>query len=165
MIHLHEIRFAHVHLIIGDKDLNFYWCAKDLRELRNKYQRLIQNPTPHQNNLSDTDSQSGVVTGDEDIENEENDSDIWIPDPFLSDGKWNPLHIRRIIHVLDNFQISHDSYHELRMTSRSILPPLSRIKKEKCSMSKDINYYKSGTVKINVNSFILLHSIIIFHYF
>ena len=94
----------------------------------------------------DPDDQNGVSAGDEDLEEGDSDIDCDLPDPFLPDGKWNPSHIRRIIHVLDSYHISHDAYHELRLTSRIILPPIYKVKDEKSKMSKGINYYKCGTV-------------------
>ena len=72
--------------------------------------------------------------------------DLSDPDAFLSDGTWNKVHIRRIIHIMDSFKISNEAYHEMRMTSKSILPSISRIKKEKAIMSKEISYTAHPTV-------------------
>ena len=88
------------------------------------------------------------------LANEENvqdaDSD---PDAFLSDGTWNKVHIRRLVHVMDMFKISNDGYHELRMTSNGLLPPIHRIKSEKEVMSKEIPYTPHPTVRSNTIHF------------
>ena len=141
--HLHEIKNAQVKLIIGDKDVNLSWCENDLRELRNGLRQL--NEAADDPNL---DAQNNrPFAGDEDFEDAERITGAHAPDPFLPDGKWNTQHIQRIIHVLDMFGISHEAYHELRLTSRSILPPVYTIKREKKTMSKRIHYYKRLNVR------------------
>ena len=42
---------------------------------------------------------------------------------FDTTGHWKKQHIRRLIHVMDNFRISHDAYHELKIVSKGHLPP------------------------------------------
>ena len=144
LMHLHEVKNVQVKLIIGDKDVNFSWCQNDLRNLRAMLVgQDVNNDNNDEHNEMEVDDNNQLLAGDEDLENNEQAEH---PDPFLPDGKWNPQHIRRIIHVLDIFHISHDAYHELRLTSRSILPPLHRVKKEKKSMSTGIYYYKCGKV-------------------
>ena len=148
IVHLKEIKNAQLKLMIGKKDINLSWSQNELKELRSKHAQLPMNlPNDDQDEEEmDVDDDNGAVAGDEDIEIDETNSETDIPDPFLPDGKWNPQHIRRVIHVLDSYHISHKAYHELRLSSRSILPPLHKMKKEKKIMSKGINYYKCGTV-------------------
>ena len=98
--------------------------------------------------MQSDDEGAGAIAGDEDLEEDENNGIVELTDPFLPDGKWNPQHLRTIIHVLDSYHISHDAYSELRLSSRSILPPLHQIKIEKKRMSTKINYYKCGTVSL-----------------
>ena len=68
------------------------------------------------------------------------------PDAFLSNGQWNPIHLKRIVHILDIFKISQKAYHELRITSRSILPPINRILATKKKMSETIKPLHHRTV-------------------
>ena len=143
MMHLHDaftVKRARVQLRIGREDIVLVWARNHFRYLRNRGINILNNNQQNVNvnniNISDSDSQS-----EEDIEHGESD-----PDAFLPDGTWNPVHIKRIVHVLDLFKISHEAYHELRMTSRSILPPLYRIKSIKQKMSTEINSFHHSTV-------------------
>ena len=148
IVHLKEIRNAQLKLLIGNKDINLSWSQNELKELRSKHAQLPMNlPNDVQDEEEmDVDDDNGAVAADEEIDIDGTTSDTDFPDPFLPDGKWNTQHIRRVIHVLDSYHISHEAYHELRLSSRSILPPLHRIKNEKKIMSKGINYYTCGTV-------------------
>ena len=143
MVNLHEVKSAQVNLQIGDKDVNLRWSKNDLRDLRRNQVNIDGNV-----DMENAEELNGAVAGDEDIDDDERNGNSDFPDPFLPDGKWNPQHIRKIVHVLDNYHISHDAYTELRLTSRSILPPLLQVKQEKNKMSKGINYYKCGTVSL-----------------
>ena len=149
IINLHEIRNTQVRLVIGDKDVNLNWSLNDLKEMQRNPDHLAANAQNNDGNIPDN-RENGSVTGDEDLDADEGNGNSDFPDAFLPDGSWNPGHIRCIIHVLDLFHISHDAYHELRLTSRSILPPVHHVKKEKKSMCQGINYYKSGTVSSSV---------------
>ena len=146
IVHLHEIKNAQVKLLIGDKDVNLSWSQNELRDLRTNQRDLELLMNQEDIDMEDEDG-NPVIAGDEDIEIEEITVQGSFPDPFLPDGEWNPKHLRRIIHILDIYHISHEAYHELRMTSRSVLPPIYKIKKEKTTMSRGINYYKCGTVR------------------
>ena len=83
---------------------------------------------------------------DDDIENMIPDDDC-DPDAFHIDGSWNENHLRKIINVMDVFKISYEAYHELRMTSNSLLPPLSVLKKARTTMSHVIQILHHRTVK------------------
>ena len=150
MIHLHEIRFAQVKLTIGDKGLDFTWCQDDLRELRSNATNILPNGLipPNPNHVNNN---SPPLNGNEDNEEFEDAPDDF-PDAFSPNGSWNRIHVQKVIHVLDLYQISHKAYHDLRSTSHSILPPLNTVKREKQLMSKDINYYTNGMVIIFVKS-------------
>ena len=67
---------------------------------------------------------------------EDNLGDFDYSEIYDSRGNWRQIHIRRLIHVMDCFRISHDAYHELRMVSKGHLPPLQRLSKEKKSCQK-----------------------------
>ena len=73
-----------------------------------------------------------------------NDTDL--SEIFESSGHWRKIHLRRLIHVLDSYRISHEGYHELRMVSKGHLPPISKITREKTIMSEEIPYTKHPTV-------------------
>ena len=143
MMHLNEVTRARVQLRIANEEVILVWAKNHFRFLRNRGRNILNAP-PRNNqpavnarNNSDIDSEE-----EEDIPNLETD-----PDAFLSDGTWNDVHIKRVIHVMDLFKISHEAYHELRMTSRSILPPLYRIKNIKKTMSTEINSFHHVRVR------------------
>ena len=144
MMYLHEAKRARVQLRIGEKEVFFLWSEKELRKLKRKANNL-QNPRqPIQNNVAGNaaNPQNSESEDNEDIDDIESD-----PDPFMFDGSWNPIHLRRILHVMDMFKISYRGYHELRMISRSILPPLTRLKKAKAKMSDEIKCYHHHEVR------------------
>ena len=153
MMYLHEAKRVRVQMLIGKQEIFLVWSQNELRRLRNdakniRLPRVLNaaqgaNSSPNRNVTTSNDSE------DEDsIEQGESD-----PDAFLPDGTWNILHIRRIIHVMDMFKISYRAYHELRMTSRSILPPLNKLKKERIKMSNEIKCLHHKTV-IKVQEFL-----------
>ena len=111
MIHLHEVKRARVQLRIGKKEIVFIWCQNELKEMRNNLKNNIKSNERKNNDYDDT------ITDTDDICEDH--------DAFLPDGNWNEAHLRKIIHVMDVFRISFQAYHELWMTSNSILPPLS----------------------------------------
>ena len=136
MMHLHEVTRSRVQLRIGKEDIVLVWAKNHFRYLRNRGRNILNNRR-----------QNNDPTLNESQSEDDMDNDVSEPDAFLSDGTWNEVHIKRIIHVMDLFKISHEAYHELRMTSRSILPPLYRIKNIKKSMSTEINSFHHCTVR------------------
>ena len=70
---------------------------------------------------------------------------------FDNEGKWTKDHIRRLIHIMDSFRISHQAYHELRMVSKGHLPPIGKISYQKNIMSETLTYTKHPTVSKHVN--------------
>ena len=82
----------------------------------------------------------------QDEENFDDFQDLNYSEIFDNHGNWEKLHIRRLVHVLDTFRISHEAYHELRMVSKGHLPPISRLTKEKKLMSEEIPYIKEDKV-------------------
>ena len=147
MLHLHEVKRARVQLRVAKEDIVLVWAQNHFRYLRNRARNIL-NPPPQNNiqrrapTIDDADPEEVDSENDDAIPNSETE-----PDAFLSDGTWNDVHIKRIVHVLDMFRISHEAYHELRMTSRSILPPLHLIKKIKTAMSTEISCYYHATVR------------------
>ena len=124
MMHLTEVSRARVQLRIGKEDIVLVWAKNHFRFLRNRVRHILNNRRGNNQNNVNVNDRNNQSDNEEDIEDAESD-----PDAFLSDGTWNDVHIKKIIHVMDLFKISHEAYHELRMTSRSILPPLYWIKK------------------------------------
>ena len=109
MIHLHEAQRVRVQMKIGNEEVFMLWTEDDLNTLKNRNPNIAR-PVWKMNN---------PVPNGKDSEDEDNipDSEHY-PDAFLSDWQWNPIHLKRIVHILDIFKISQKAYHELRMTSR-----------------------------------------------
>ena len=63
------------------------------------------------------------------------------------DGTFLTTHKRGIIHVMDQYKISKEAYHELSMQSKGYLPPIGQIMKEKHLMSDSIPYEKHSSVR------------------
>ena len=133
LVQISEVKHATVKLRIGTKDVEIFWSENELQNLRWIGQNIL-------------DEGPANPYSDDEQDREENEKDFESDmgtneaDPFLSNGKWNPVHVRKIVHVMDLFHISMEGYHELRMASHSILPPLYVIKIHKESMSWDINF-------------------------
>ena len=109
LIHIQEVKHATVKLRIGSKDVELFWSENELKNLRWIGQNIV-GEGPGNDSTSDEES---------DIENDKQfDSglDNNETDPFLSNGKWNPTHVKKIVHVLDLFHISLEAYHELRLS-------------------------------------------------
>ena len=132
LLHLHEATRARVQLRIGKQEVFFLWSANDLRRLRHQNRHVLP---PNRNNQRDL---------LEDIPESNSDADA-----FLPDGQWNEVHLRKIIHVMDVFKISFQGYHELRMVSNSILPPLTCLTKARTKMSHVITCLHHSTVHDN----------------
>ena len=77
---------------------------------------------------------------------EEHRDDVDYSDIFDSMGNWRKEHLRKLVHVLDAFRVSHEAYHELCMVSKGHLPPISRLAKERRLMSEEIPYSKYPNV-------------------
>ena len=106
------------------------------------------NSSTVEGNQSRTD-QVGDEESDYNYVDDEPDAD---PDPnkkeiFDEEGNWNKIFLRKIIHVMDKYKISHDAFHELRMVSIGYLPLINRIKAEKCKMSTEVNYTVDESVR------------------
>ena len=127
MMHLHEVQRARIQLRIGKNEIVFIWCQNELRKLRNN---LRSSHNTHQEINDDSDNDEMSVHGD----------------AFMPDGEWNEMHLRKIIHVMDIFKISFQAYHELCLTSNSILPPLYKIRRARFKMSDVIKSLHHHTV-------------------
>ena len=150
LIHIQEVKHATVKLRIGSKDVELFWSENELHNLRWIAQNIVgEGPGNEISDEHQSDSENEQYNDtDSDIGNNE-------ADPFLSDGKWNPIHVRKIVHVLDMFHISLEAYHELRLASLSVLPPLYVVKIHKESMSWDINFNYND----KVSNFILIYTV------
>ena len=146
MMYLHEAKRARVQLRIGEKEVFFVWCTNELCMLRNQARNLQALNVINESNSNQGHENIDAYDSEEENEMPTTSSD---PDPYLSNGSWNAVHLRRILHVTDIFKISYQAYHKLRMTSRSILPPLNKIKVEKNRMSNEIQCLHHKTVKIH----------------
>ena len=144
LMHLTEVKRVCVQLRIANEDVVLIWAQNHLRLLRNRAKSMLRNNTQDVNQNLDKNNAAQIESEYEDeIAPGKND-----PDAFLSDGTWNPVHIKRIINVMDLYKISREAYHELRMTSRSILPSISRVKNTKKFMSNEIECLYHRTVRI-----------------
>ena len=74
--------------------------------------------------------------------------DVNYSEIFDTNGNWEKQHIRRLVHVLDTFRISHEAYHEIRMVSKGHLPPINKLRKEKKIMSEELPYVKIENVSL-----------------
>ena len=73
--------------------------------------------------------------------------DVNYSEIFDNNGNWLKKHIRRLVHVLDTYRISHEAYHEIRMVLKGHLPPMIRLSNEKHLMSEKIPYIKFAEVQ------------------
>ena len=79
-------------------------------------------------------------------DSDEEIQDINFSEIYDGEGKWKKEHIRRLIHVMDCFRISNETYHEIRMVSKGHLPPIGQMRKEKKIMSQELPYIKHPKV-------------------
>ena len=143
LMYLHEAQRARLQLRIGEKEIFFIWSKNDLSRLRRKrknLERVNRNSDPNETNGEQSDHEAD--SEDDDIIGQ-SETD---PDAYLANGAWNEIHLMRILNVMDLFKISYKAYHELRMTSRSILPPLNKLKKTRIRMSDEIKCFHHRTV-------------------
>ena len=89
---------------------------------------------------------SGDIQSDDD--NSEDYDDVDYSEIFDINGNWRKQHIRRLVHVLDTFRVSHQAYHEIRMVAKGHLPPICRLSHEKHKMSDVIPYIKMEKVSL-----------------
>ena len=82
------------------------------------------------------------VVPEEDEPSSESDNEA----VFVGNGKISQRHKRCVAHVMDFHKISERAYHELRLSCKGVLPPLSNIHKERLLMSAEIPYVVNPTV-------------------
>ena len=140
MMYLHEAQRVRIQMRVGNKEIFFLWSEREMSALRRKQTTI--NSVTNTNQIVQNSPCENFNSEEEDYI-PENETD---PDPFLPDGSWNKVHLRRILHVMDIFKISFKGYHELRMISRSILPALNRLKKARIEMSHEISSLHHRTV-------------------
>ena len=146
MMYLHEATRARVQLRVGEKEVFFVWSTNDLCMLRNQaktWEGLSTNNNQSSSNEGNEFIDAYDSEDEDQIQSVDTDLDVYLPN-----GSWNTTHLRRILHVMDIFKISYKAYHELRMTSRSILPPLNKLKVERNTMSNEITSLHHKTVNI-----------------
>ena len=140
LVHITEIKHATVNLRIGSKDVELFWSENELHNLRWIAKNIVGDGPVNDATVPENAEDTEISKGNNEA------------DPFLSDGKWNPIHVRKIVHVMDAFHISMEAYHELRSASLSVLPPLYVVKIHKESMSWDINFTTDHQVSIELFS-------------
>ena len=84
---------------------------------------------------------------DTDFDEESTYNDINYSEIFDCEGNWKSKHVRKLVHVMDNFKISQQAYHEIRMVSKGHLPSLYKISLEKKIMTEEIPYTKHPKVR------------------
>ena len=135
---------AEVSIWLGTERMNFSWKPYDFSQM--KQNDILQ--TNVQKQLSNIyHDHTYACKPDNELEGQENSQFFDLAEIFDSQGRWRKIHIRRLIHVLDSFRISHSGYHELRMVSKGHLPPMWRLAKEKQIMSEKLPYMKHPTVR------------------
>ena len=131
---------AEISIWLNTQRFHFCWYPSDFQKASNVKNNIRD---PCENVLHDHSYAFMKIADSEDQEIKDMDfSEI-----YDSVGNWKQIHIRRLIHVMDCFRISHDAYHEIRMVSEGHLPPIGRITAEKQVMSDEIPYVKHPTVR------------------
>ena len=90
-----------------------------------------------------------TCTNDDTLDEVDTYDDVDYCEIYTNKGKWKIEHVRRLVHVLDCFRISHEAYHEIRMVSKGHLPPIWRLADQKKIMSEQIPYMKHPNVSLN----------------
>ena len=131
-----ECEGADLSLSVGRRLIKYKWRSKDFEE---QLQDTTKVQHLHDHNYATTNKTKYEI--------EREDTDHADYSEFVdSEGNWRKRHIRSIINVMDKFRISHEAYHELKMVSKSQLPPIGKIAREKKIMSEELPYLKHPTV-------------------
>ena len=135
-----QCKRAEVVLYLGSgKKVNYSWIPKD-------FNGNTVSDDPKSSNYSHHDHCYAAHPNSEDPKDDDS-LDVGYSSIFDSNGNWQQKHKRRIIHVMDSYQISYEAYHELRHAGQGHFPPLRQIMKEKIQMSAEIPYIKHETVR------------------
>ena len=132
---------AEIYLWLEDNRIHFSFSPVDLLQ-KEKFNHI------HSENQVNFSLDHTYCAQDTHIGENDNFTDLNYSEIYDSSANWQKSHIRRIIYVMDCFQISHEAYHELRMVSKGHLPPIGRLSKEKKVMSEEIPYHKHPKVNI-----------------
>ena len=134
---------AEITMWIHDNRVHFTWTPRHFKENQVSTAVYTKDKTAEQ-----IDHDHRYACPDVSIlEEHDNYFDLDYSDIFDNQGCWNVQHVRRLVHVLDSFRISHEAYHELRMVSKGHLPPIWRIAVQKKIMSDQIPYIKHLSVR------------------
>ena len=145
LLTLKEINGCHrseVTLWLGDNKLNFLYSPKDFERNEGTDLHVIEQIKRTEHILQEHNYSDCV----KEIEHDNDLPDTEYTQIYDAEGNWQKKHIRKLIHVLDSFRISHEGYHELRMVSKGHLPPIWRLMVEKKYMSEEIPYIKHPKV-------------------
>ena len=134
---------ANVSIDLGSEWMSMQFSKEDLIKSQSNPQntlnaRNVANDHPYSSSINED--------ADDDVEEESSDSDN--DAVFVGNGKFSQRHKRCVAHVMDYHKISERAYHELRLSCKGVLPPLSNIRKERLLMSAEIPYIVNPTVSI-----------------
>ena len=148
LMEIEDCHRAEVIMWIHDNKVRFSWSPKDLKcQEENSHTR---HDDSYQ--VAHIQHDHNYACPEVDIMAEEDTyADIDYSEIYDSQGQWQVKHMRRLVHVLDCFRISHEAYHEIRMVSKGHLPPIWRLAVQKKIMSDQIPYIKHPTVSSNTN--------------
>ena len=138
---------AHITMWLPENPITFSWGPEDF----NNDRQITVNSTKSNEVLQDILNDHSYVERIDCTQDECSFNDINFSEIYETDGSWNKIHIRRIVHVMDCFRISHEAYHEMRLVSKGHLPPIWKISAEKKVMSEQLPYIKHPTVSIGNN--------------
>ena len=139
-----EIKACHrasINLWLDQNKIQFNWSPSDFREAPFTFER-------NHGRFHHVFKDHTYSCPDNSSPEHEHMNDIDFAEIYDCDGNWQKLHIRKLVHVMDSYRISHEAYHELRMVSKGHLPPLRRLCIEKKKMSVEIPYIKHPTVRL-----------------
>ena len=145
---LREIEFCHraeITIWVHDTRVHFSWSPSDFSQMKTS----TEAQSVDTNSFDKIDHDHSYACDREEILKEHDTyDDVDYSEIYTNKGNWKIQHVRRLVHVLDCFRISHEAYHELRMVSKGHLPPIRRLSVQKKIMSEQIDYIKHPTVSI-----------------
>ena len=138
---------ANVSIDLGSEWMNIQFSQSDLNQSENTAQDTLN----AQNVANDHPYSSVNVDADDDDDDDDDDdgeesADSEVEPVFVANGKISQRHKRCVAHVMDYHKISERAYHELRLSCKGVLPPLSNVRKERLLMSAEIPYVVNPTV-------------------
>ena len=147
---------ANVSLNVGSEWINIMFSERELQQFSYENEINARN-VARDHSYSNNENDDG---GLDDDDSDESDSEEII----LSHGKFSCHHKRNVAHVMDLHKISEKAYHELRLSCKGLLPPLSQVRRERLLMSSEIPYIVNPSVSyLNNANFINTKNQIVFY--